>query len=427
MNAETDAGEKKEIAQKGLAAAIIVAALGYFVDIYDLILFGVVRIASLKSIGVPEDLITREGEFLLNVQMTGMLIGGIIWGVLGDKKGRLSVLFGSIALYSLANLANGFVYDIPSYAVLRFIAGIGLAGELGAGVTLVSELMPAKTRGYGTALIASFGLLGAVAAAFVGAHKWGFETADWRVAYVVGGIMGLLLLALRIGVRESGVYQSMKEKEISRGDFFQLFRKQKVFLKYIKCILIGVPIWYVVGILVLQAPEFSKSLELPFKASAATAIMLAYIGLSSGDLASGIISQLLRSRRKTVFIFLLLAVFFSSYYLTMREVSETQFYAVCFGLGFASGYWAVFVTVAAEQFGTNIRATATTTVPNFVRGSLVPVVMFFQFLRDGAFHGTPGANILGAAVVGGVVFTASFIALYSMEESFGQNLDFYEE
>lgn len=412
--------------ERGVIAAIVVAALGYFVDIYDLILFGVVRVESLKGIGVAEADITRNGEFLLNIQMIGMLIGGIIWGVLGDKKGRLSVLFGSIAMYSLANLANGFVNDLNSYAVLRFIAGIGLAGELGAGVTLVSELMPARTRGYGTSLIAAFGLLGAVAAALVGKYDWNIGFANWRIAYVVGGGLGILLLALRIGVHESGVYANMQHSSVVKGDFLQLFRHKSTLSKYLKCILIGVPIWYVVGILVVQAPEFAKALNLSFKAEPAWAILLTYAGLSMGDLFSGVLSQLLKSRRQAVLIFLMMMTAFSFYYLTLDDVSPEHFYGVCFLLGFSSGYWAVFVTIAAEQFGTNIRATATTTVPNFVRGSLALSTGLFQFFRDGVFKGTEGGILISAALVGGLVFSAAFLALHLMRESFGQELDFYE-
>ncbi|MCS6905216.1 MAG: MFS transporter [Bacteroidia bacterium] len=410
---------------KGVSTAITVSALGYFVDIYDLVLFGVVRIDSLKGIGVPAANITREGEFLLNIQMIGLLIGGIIWGILGDKKGRLSVLFGSILLYSLANLANAFINDLVSYAILRFIAGVGLAGELGAGVTLVSELMSIKTRGWGATIIASFGALGAVVAGAVATIDWQLEFANWRMAYLIGGIMGLALLMLRIGVYESGMFQEMKESKVKKGNFLQLFYNKSSFVRYLRCILIGVPIWFVIGILIFQSKEFSESLGLPPIVPAFT-IMAAYAGLTAGDLLSGIISQSLGSRKKAVLAFLIFSAILIVYYLNLPGATPTQFYILCFLMGCGTGYWAMFMMIAAEQFGTNIRATVTTTVPNFVRGSVVPVTWLFQLFRDGVFAGIKGANIPAAAIVGIVVMSLAFWALYKMEETFGKDLNYLE-
>src|SRR5678815_49497 len=139
---------------RGARLAVIVAALGYFVDIYDLLIFGIVRADSLKSIGIAPDAQLGPTQLILNTQMIALLLGGILWGVLGDKRGRISVLFGSIILYSLANIANGFVHTVPQYAAARFLAGLGLAGELGGGITLVSESLDEKTRGHGTTIVA---------------------------------------------------------------------------------------------------------------------------------------------------------------------------------------------------------------------------------------------------------------------------------
>jgi MFS family permease len=411
---------------KGVGTAITVAALGYFVDIYDLVLFGVVRIDSLKSIGVSDSAITREGEFLLNIQMIGLLIGGIIWGILGDKKGRLSVLFGSILLYSFANIANAFVNDLSSYAVLRLIAGIGLAGELGAGVTLVSELMSIKTRGWGATIIASFGALGAVVAGAVATVDWQMNFANWRMAYLIGGLMGLALLLLRIGVYESGMFKEIKDSSVKKGDFFQLFYRRTNFLRYLRCILIGIPIWFVIGILIFQSKEFAESLGLPAIIPAYT-IMAAYAGLTAGDMLSGVVSQTLGSRKKAVLAFLLFTAGGIAYYLNLREATPNHFYFLCFFMGCGTGYWAMFMMIAAEQFGTNIRATVTTTVPNFVRGSVVPVTWLFQFFRDFVFADSKGANVPAALVVGGLVMGLSFWALYQMEETYGKDLNFLEE
>jgi MFS family permease len=413
---------------RGVYIAIVVAALGYFVDIYDLILFGVVRISSLNSLGIIEANEVRiNGEYLMNTQMTGLLIGGFIWGILGDKRGRLSVLFGSIFLYSVANLANGFVNSIEMYAVLRLIAGIGLAGELGAGVTLVSELMSKEKRGIGTTIIASFGLLGAVAANRVANLNLEIGLESWRIAYIVGGVMGLGLLALRFGVRESGMFSSLEAKKVHKGSLIIFIKGKQTFYKYLNCVLIGVPLWFVIGILVFQSPEFATSLELGFNVDAGFAIMLAYMGLSAGDLASGLLSQLLKSRRKSVFIFLVMTSLFTAHYLTLDpETTEFHFYILIFGLGFGVGYWAVFVTIAAEQFGTNVRATAATTIPNIVRGALVPSTLLFQFFRTKIWGGMAKSDLYGAGAVIIILMSVAFVSLYFLKETFEKDLDYVE-
>jgi len=397
-----------------IMASILIAALGYFVDIYDLILFSIVRIKSLKAIGVaPEDLLS-QGVLVLNAQMAGMLLGGILWGVLGDKKGRLSVLYGSILLYSLANIANGFVQDVQSYAILRFIAGIGLAGELGAGITLVSEVMPKETRGYGTMIVATIGILGAIVAALIG------DIFDWRTAYFIGGGMGIALLIFRISAYESGMYSDLKSKHVKRGSFALIFKNWPSTWKYLCCILIGVPLWFVVGILITFSPELGKALNMAQIPDPGRAVMFAYIGLALGDFASGTLSQLMQSRKKVSAIFMTLMGFFILTYLLNREASLGIFYANCLALGFAAGYWAIFVTIAAEQFGTNIRSTVTTTVPNFVRGSVVPVSFAFQHLKSqvGIVH--------SALIVAMVCLFLSFFALHFLRETHGKDLDYCE-
>lgn len=393
---------------------ILVAALGYFVDIYDLVLFSIVRVPSLKGIGVPEADLLDRGVLLLNMQMGGMLVGGIFWGILGDKRGRLSVLFGSICLYSLANIANGFVQSIGAYAALRLLAGIGLAGELGAGITLVSEIMPKESRGYGTTIVAAVGIMGAVAAALIG------DVFPWRTSYFIGGGLGLALLLLRIGVYESGMFEAVKKQEVERGNFLRLFATRARAARYLSVILIGVPIWYTVGILITFSPEIGKAMGMAEVPSARWGIMYTYIGLSIGDFASGALSQVMKSRRRVVFRFLVLTTIFMVAYFVFARASLFAFYAVCVLLGFATGYWAVFVTIASEQFGTNIRATATTTAPNFVRGAVVPLTFFFQL-------GKPLFGVMGSAVAVGVVTMAiAFLALRSLDETFNKDLDFIE-
>ena len=406
--------DQEAVNKKNVKLIIIVAALGYFVDIYDLILFSVIRIISLKGLGVPESDLLDVGTMLINSQMFGMLIGGILWGVLGDKKGRLSVLFGSILLYSVANLANGFITTVEQYAIIRFIAGIGLAGELGAGITLVTETMSKENRGYGTMIVAGVGLMGAVAAALVG------ENYAWETSYIIGGIMGLLLLGMRVGLAESGMFKNLKNDGVSRGNIFMLFNDGKRFKKYLSCILIGIPLWFVVGVLVTFSPEFGKELNATEPLSAGTGIMYCYIGIAIGDIVAGVLSQIWRSRKKVMLLFLLLTGVSIVVYLNAEGMNSQQFIWLVLFLGFASGYWATFVTIASEQFGTNLRATVTTTVPNFVRGSLVLATLSFTALK-----GSLGI-INSALVVGFVSLAIALFALYQLKETFGKDLDYLE-
>ncbi|MFA6144723.1 MAG: MFS transporter [Sulfurimonas sp.] len=397
-----------------LTLPVIVIAMGYFVDIYDLILFGVVRVASLTELGLRGDEITSWGSTILNMQMGGMLIGGILWGILGDKKGRLSVLFASIILYSVANFLNAFVTNVEQYAALRFIAGIGLAGELGAGVTLVAEILPKHLRGYGVMSIASFGVLGVVAAKFVSQYS------DWRSAYIFGGLLGFSLLILRLKVRESGMFEHNLSENIKRGDFLSLFKNRILLSKYLKTIAIGIPLWFVVGVLVMFSPEFAKALQISGEISAGTALMYCYIGLAIGDFSSGYLSQKLQSRKKAFALFLTLSAISVLWYYTLTGASPDAFYWTCFAMGVFCGYWALFITMAAEQFGTNIRATVATTAPNFVRGAVVPITLSFIALKD-------SYGILEAgAIVGTVCFALGAIALYYTHETFHKDLDYIE-
>lgn len=400
--------------KRNVTLIIIVAALGYFVDIYDLILFSIVRVKSLKELGVADADLLDIGATILNSQMIGMLVGGLLWGILGDKKGRLSVLFGSIILYSLANIANGFVTDVTWYTIIRFIAGIGLAGELGAGITLVTENMSKDKRGYGTMIVAGVGLLGAVAAALIADHY------TWQTSYFIGGGMGLLLLFLRVGLAESGMFSEVKKTSHQRGNIFMLFNNGKRFKKYIACIFIGLPLWFVVGVLITFSPEFGKALGATGIINAGEGIMYCYIGIAVGDIGAGILAQLLKSRKKVMLLFLVLTAVAILVYLNAQGLTPQKFVWLSLFLGFASGYWATFVTIASEQFGTNLRATVTTTVPNFIRGSLVLITLSFQFFK--AHVGI----LQSALIVGFVCIIISLIALSQLKETFNKDLDYIE-
>ncbi|MCZ2483610.1 MFS transporter [Aquirufa nivalisilvae] len=398
---------------------IAVAALGYFVDVYDLILFSVVRNPSLKSLGLVGPELLNQGLNLMNIQMGGMLLGGILWGIYGDKKGRKSVLFGSILLYSVANAFNGMVHDLDTYAWLRFLAGIGLAGELGAGITLVNETLPPSKRGIGTLIIAGVGASGAIFAPIV--SNFSSDPEWWRTCYFIGGGMGLALLLLRLGTFESGMFLEL-EKDVKRGNFFQLFSHRNIFKKYLYCILMGLPIWYIIGILVFSSPELLQGMGLKGVITGGDAIMYCYVGLSVGDFASGYLSQVLKSRNKAVMTYLIIAWILTIYFLyAMSDISVVYGNIMITLLGFFGGYWAVFLTSSSEQFGTNLRMTVTTTVPNFVRGALIPISLLFKFL-------IPNVGMVNsAAIVGALCFGLSIWSVSQLKETFGKSLDFIEE
>ncbi len=413
MNNQTKTGFAA-VFSGGVFLTVLVAALGYFVDIYDLLLFSITRKQSLIDLNIQT---ADNGASLLNAQMWGMLLGGILWGVLGDKKGRTQVLFGSIILYSVANILNGMVQNLEQYQWLRFVAGIGLAGELGAGITLVSEVMSKEQRGYGTTIVASVGILGAVLAYFI-------STAfGWRNAYFIGGGLGLLLLILRVSVLESGMFKNaLVQTEYQRGNFLKLFTQKGLLVKYLKCIFIGITTWYVMGILVTFSPEFAeKGFGMTEKIDGGLAVMWTYAGLSIGDFSSGLLSQYLKSRRLALLAFIALSTLIILWYLyTGSDCTATMLYFKLLCMGFGVGFWAMFVTVASESFGTNLRATVATTVPNMARGALPLISFIFLSLKS-------SLGIINAALATGMGCTAlALLALYFLEETFGKNLDYLE-
>jgi putative MFS transporter len=405
--------DKKSVSLLGIP--VIVAALGYFVDIYDLLLFSIVRVKSLKSIGLSDALVATDGLKIIGRQMLGLLIGGILWGILGDKKGRLSVLFGSILLYSLANIANGFVQTVEQYSLCRFIAGIGLAGELGAGITLVSELIPKEKRGVATSFVAGIGLTGAVLAYFIS------QEFDWRTCYFIGGGLGMLLLFLRISVFESGMFKNIQHADVSKGNFFMFFTDAKRFKKYLLAILVGLPTWYVIGILVSFSKEFGKHFGIQEEIEPGKAVMYAYVAISIADILVGLLSQALKSRKKALYVFYGITIVGIVFYFRQYNGTAAGMYAMCAWIGFGTGFWAIFVTMAAEHFGTNLRATAATTVPNMVRGSLPLITLLFTELQNKFSY------INAAAVTGVAVMSISIVAVIMTEETFGKDLDFLEK
>lgn len=400
---------------RNLKLAIAVAAMGYFVDIFDLTLFAMVRVASLKDLGLEGDALTSNGVYLLNAQMIGMLLGGLLWGMLGDKLGRVQVLFGSILMYSIANIANAYVQSVEGYALWRFIAGLGLAGEIGAGITLVAELMPREKRGLATTFIAGIGIAGAVFGATL------VEYISWRNAYIAGGIMGLVLLVVRAGVHESGLFKRLApHHEAPRADLRLLLTRSR-FPRYFASILIGVPIWFFVGVVIAFSPEIGRDLATAEPLAVPKGIFYTYLGLTFGDIASGFLSQWLKSRRKAALAFMLASAAFTGIALSLQGASAQSFYLCCLAAGFFLGYWALMLTIATEQFGTNIRSTVTATVPNFVRGSTVILSSAFLYLK-------PSLGALGATqLIGAITFALAILAIFALRETFGSDLDFVEK
>ncbi|MFM1858485.1 MAG: hypothetical protein RLZ05_1545 [Bacteroidota bacterium] len=399
--------------------AVVVAALGYFVDIYDLLLFGIIRVPSLESLGLSPEEVKASGELILQWQMWGLLLGGIISGVIGDKRGRLSVLFGSIVLYSLANIANGFVETVDQYKWIRFIAGLGLAGELGAGITLVSEIVPKERRGVATSLVAGIGLTGAVLAYFMK------QQFDWRICYFIGGGLGIVLLVLRISVFESGLYNQVKDKKVQRGNFLSFFTSADRLKRYIFGILIGLPTWFVIGVLITFSNDFAREFGIKEKIDPGKAIMYAYAAISIGDILIGLLSQYLRSRKKALFVFYGITILFMVAFFTLLwDGTATRLYWICAGLGFGTGFWAIFVTMGAEQFGTNLRATAATTIPNMVRGMLAIFILpLFKWFEKQPTIGTIDAGIY----TGIIIMSITLLAAALTRETFHKDLDYLEE
>lgn len=401
-----------------LSLPVFVAALGYFVDVYDLLLFTIVRQPSVLSIGSTMETIIVDSAHIINWQMSGLLIGGILWGVLGDKKGRLKVLFGSILLYSLANILTSFVQNVDQYAYCRFIGGIGLAGELGAGITLVSEMLPKNKRGIGTSMVAGIGLFGAVFAYFT--FKF---TNDWRLCYQIGGVLGFFLLILRVRVAESFMFESAKLAHIDKGNFLMFFNNSARFKKYIKAILIGLPTWFVIGVMVNYSNKFASTLYGINLIDSGRSIMLAYVGIAIGDLLIGYISQYFKSRKKALLLFYSLSIIGMIAFFSPYNNNDSRMYMICAFMGFSTGFWAIFNQMAAEQFGTNLRATAATTIPNMVRGAL-PLI---NFLFLDILQKQIGWNIVQSGMfTGGIIMLVTLIAFYYTEETYHKDLDYLE-
>lgn len=418
MQVENPSTDLKQ--QKTINLIVLVAALGYFVDIFDLLLFGMVRVSSLRDLGVSDAQLESIGLRLDNWQMFGMLVGGIFWGILGDKRGRLSVLFGSILTYSIANTLNSYIHTIPQYEVLRFVAGFGLAGELGAGVTLVNESLSKERRGIATAFVAGFGVFGAVFGCVI--VLW---LKDWRLCYLIGGIMGFALLILRISIYESGMYLNVKNKTSNLGNFSILLKDKQKLIKYISIIVLAIPIWYVVQLYAKYAPELADAMGLKYpdkKQVAVYAILAVYSGLTVGDVTCGLLSNYFKSRKKAILLYISLLIVSILLFWTLGRLNLFMFYLMIFILGLTIGYWAVFMSIATESFGINIRSTVSNTAPNFVRGSVIAINMLYVSFKSNAQLSTQLSNI----IVGIICISIALYAWTKLDETYGKDLDYVE-
>lgn len=399
---------------------VIVGSLGFFVDIYDLLLFSIVRKSSFKDLGVAVADMKNIGENIISWQMLGLTIGGIAWGIIGDKKGRKNVLFGSICLYSLATIANGFVSNIDQYTFLRFIAGLGLAGELGASITLTSELLPKEKRGIAAAIIATSGVMGTVTAYFV--HYLSNE--NWRLCYFIGGAMGIALLFLRVKVLDSKMYDAAKNAQVKMGDFLMILTNRERLFRYLRAITVGLPVWYVIGLLISFSDEFAARFGI-INFDQPKALMLQYVALVFGDMGAGFLSNIIKSRKKTLLIFYAILTFFFILFFALKGGGTAfNMYLICMGLGFGSGISVLYITMSAEQFGTNLRATAAISIPNLVRGFLPLILILFQFLRGNSMLNN---YITAAWVTGVIVLVIGLVSLFFTNETFGKELDFVEQ
>ncbi len=405
------------ISHKAITLGIIVSALGFFVDLYDIMALAAIGETSLKAIGVAAENIKNDINYLQSMQMLGMLIGGFLWGIIGDKYGRLKVLFGSIILYSFFTFLNAFVTGTGQYAACRFLAGLGLAGELGAGITLVSEQMKKEKRGLGPAIIAGFGVLGAIVAVFIGKY------ADWRTVYITGGVLGFLLLILRIGVVESGLFTIAKTSKISKGNFLIILRNWNYLKKFLCILLVGIPGWFVNGVMMQFSNYISSSMGMNPLPDKGKVIIYFFIALSLGDVLGGLVSQWLKSRKKSMYIFLSLHLLMLILFFTIGKNSAQLYYIIFAGLGLSVGFVIQLFTLAAEQFGTNIRTLVTSSGLNLVRGWVIPLGALFAWMND-------SLHIIEwkvAAIIAFSVAAVSFWALSQLDETFNNELEFVSE
>ena len=434
-----------------VALSVLAAALGYFVDLFDIVIFGVVRVASLADLGLEGAQITEWGIRLINLQMLGMLIGGFAWGLIGDRYGRRFALLATIFVFSIANIANAFVDNTLQYAVLRLLAGFGLAGELGAGIALVTELLPEKRRGYGTTIVSFLGLVGALTAAFVGSQF------DWRTAYLVGGVMGLVVMALRfVGMAESALFEKQRDSGTSTARHAVLMliaapliaalsallwgppwlawllgalaavaalatSRRDFVMRFYAVAAVGVPIWYCSALFVNLGPEYGRVLALEgFDPRTFVATVLAWqaTGLALGSALTGVASEWLRSRQAVLWACLGALLVLVALLMQTRSVASYAY--VMFAIGLFQGYWTAFITMSAEQFGTGVRATVASSIPNIVRAMTVPVTLSVSGLATGT------SWVTATYAVGAIVFALALVALATLRETWGKDLDYVE-
>jgi hypothetical protein len=247
------------------------------------------------------------------------------------------------------------------------------------------------------------------------------ELFDWRTCYYIGGALGLTLLLLRMQVKESVLFKQVKQAGVKRGDFLMFFNNKERALLYLRCIMIGIPAWYIIGVLVTFSDQFGKEFGIE-GIDPGKAIMYQYMAIAFGDLTAGLLSKLLNSRKKALFVFYGITTLFLGLYFGLRGGGSAQnMYWLCAGLGFGTGFSVIYITMSAEQFGTNLRATAAVTIPNMVRGALPLIIILFKGMRNWT-----GSYVTGAVLTGALLMLIAVYAAIGIRETYNKELDFVE-
>lgn len=391
---------------------VLVVALGYYVDAYDLLVMSAVRKPSLLSLGVPESETLNIGLSLLNYQLVGLMIGGVMWGVIADKYGRKKALFGSILIYSFANIANGYINSVNMYYWLRIIAGFGLAGELGVGISLITENVAKERRTISTAIVSFFGMLGASTGGWFG------SIFEWQNCFLIGGFAGLLLLLLRLKVEESVMFNEIKDKNVSKGNIWMIIKNPKTLLTYFFCTLAGAASILFIGVFIQSTPELGKLFNLNI--TAGIALIWYYLGASVSEIIAGLLSKLLKERKAPIYIFYAISLLAITNFCVNVPNSPYFFYLNCLFLGFGLGWWSQLITLSAELFGINVRATAATSIPTFARAWNIPFSNIFK-------QNIPNLGIVNSAFgIGVIVVSLAIISITMVKETFENDANFIE-
>jgi MFS transporter, putative metabolite:H+ symporter len=389
-------------------SSLFLIGCGYFIDIFDLVLFSTLRISSFEELKITDP--TYWTVVFFNLQMTGILVGGIFWGKMADIKGRSWSFMGTILVFSIANIINGLTSSLTVYGICRFIAGFGLAGEMGSGIALICEKVPDEKRSLYLGFVSSLGCIGAVLSGWLG------DIVYWRYLFIGSGFAGILLTLLRKNLLEPDLFRKTATLNIPRGQWKTLFQSPPDLIRFILLIFLGIPMWYIIGILWSFSTEMTSTIGLNIFTSG-QAILWGYVGVWMGDMLMPFVSQFLKSRIFTIQICLIMMLLGVIYLFQFQPHSLLSFQLTHIFLGFTIGYWAVYATLCGESFGTNIRALTSTSLPSLIRFSSIPMMIIYQYGRD--------ENELNIALgMGLTVLCISMITTYFIKDTFQKDIDF---